>query len=252
MRKQLPLTLLFLLTLIHAQAQQPDTAVAPSKAYKNIVRYNLSGPILFGFNYLVFGYERILKPNQSMSMNIGQASLSNVKSFSTDSVSMSKSGKNSGFNFSLDYRFYLSKENKYPAPHGVYVGPYYSYNRFNRNTDWKLKNSSAGNEFSVDSRIDIHTIGAEMGYQFVLWKDRMVLDFVLIGPGISNYKISAELDGNINASQKDQILDAVQQLLTQKFPGMDYAIGDEKFDASGNISSWNTGFRYLIHIGFRF
>ena len=48
--------------------------VLPAKNYKNIVRYNLSGALLFGFDrYVILGYERVVKKNQSFSINVGQA-----------------------------------------------------------------------------------------------------------------------------------------------------------------------------------
>ena len=62
-------------------------------------------------------------------------------SIDTDSIKdITKSNNSKGFHLSLDYRFYLSKENKYNAPHGVYIGPYATYNTFNR--DYKLVSST--------------------------------------------------------------------------------------------------------------
>src|SRR6185436_5977087 len=92
--------------------------------YKNIIRYNLSGALLFGADsYIILGYERVISPHQSFSINIGRASLPKLVSISTDSFNSQKS-KRSGFNFSADYRFYLAKENKFETPHGFYIGPY--------------------------------------------------------------------------------------------------------------------------------
>src|SRR3954471_16621462 len=99
--------------------------------YKNVVRYNLSGALLFGFSkYIVLGYERVLSPKSSISVNFGTAALPKIISLVTDSFQTKKEGKRKGFNVSIDYRFYLSKETKFAAPHGVYIGPYYSYNHF--------------------------------------------------------------------------------------------------------------------------
>jgi hypothetical protein len=84
---------------------------------------------------------------------------------------------------SADYRFYLKSENKYKAPRGVYIGPYYSYNTFNRSKDWELSTSNFEGVAGSNLGIKIHTIGAELGYQFQL-SNRFVLDFVLLGPGV--------------------------------------------------------------------
>src|ERR1700754_2247671 len=103
----------------------------PEKWRKNIIRYNLSGGLLFGLgDYVVIGYERVVNARQSFSINIGPSSLPKLVNFTTDSFSLQKDLKNSGFNVSVDYRFYLTKENKYAAPHGLYIGPYTSYNHF--------------------------------------------------------------------------------------------------------------------------
>jgi Protein of unknown function (DUF3575) len=244
--------LLFVLSAITLNGQSIQDSLTAKKQYNNTIRYNVSGPLLFGYNYIVLGYERLLNNRQSMSMNLGHAVLPKILSFSTDSFSLSRTRKNAGINFSLDYRFYLSKENKYGAPHGIYIGPYYSYNQFNRDTEWDYTNTSNNNSIGVDTKFNIHTFGAEMGYQFVLWKDRLALDFVLIGPGVSKYSIKSNIIGNLSPADRGELLEAIQQLISQKYPGMDYVIGDKQFDAQGNLSTWNTGFRYIIHIGFRF
>jgi hypothetical protein len=235
-----------------ASSQTAPDSVKPAKNYKNVVRYNISGPLLFGSGYVVLGYERLLNKKQTMSLNMGQAVLPKLIDFNTDSFSLSKNSKNSGINLSLDYRFYLQKENKYGAPRGIYLGPYYSFNRFERDTEWKHTTSSSTSTSTARSNFDIHTFGAEMGYQFVLWK-RMTLDFVLIGPGVSSYKLSTKVEGDIlDPARKEQLLEAVQELISEKFPGMDYVLGENEFDANGRINTWSLGYRYIIHIGFRF
>ena len=224
--------------------------VLPAKNYKNIVRYNLSGALLFGFDrYVILGYERVVKKNQSFSINVGQASLPKLVSITTDSFSVEKDKKSSGFNFSVDYRFYLAKENKYVAPHGLYIGPYYSFNKFNRETRWDFKN---GSDY-VDTRSDfsIHTVGFELGYQFILWK-RLALDLVMFGPGFGIYNYKAKFESNVSAESKEQLLDGLEQLLTQKFPGMNYVFSDEEFDANGVMKTNTIGYRYMVHIGFAF
>src|SRR5215475_2179692 len=90
------------------------------RQYKNVIRYNLSSALIFGINrYVVFGYERVIRKNQSISINVGGVALPKLISINTDSFSLQKDTKNNGVNFSVDYRFYLGKENKYPAPRGV-------------------------------------------------------------------------------------------------------------------------------------
>jgi len=242
-----------LLLLLYANlsiAQQMDSS--KMHPYKNIIRYNLSGAILFGPDrYVIFGYERVINHNQSISINIGSVSLPKLVSISTDSLELKKDNKNTGTNFSIDYRFYLGKENKYPAPHGVYIGPYYSFNRFKRDNEWDFINSSASNNVNTHGDFTIHTVGFEFGYQFIFWK-RLALDFVLVGPGFGFYDYKVKYEGNIDEQTKEQLQKGLEQLLTQKFPGMNYVFSDKEINGNGVLKTTSVGYRYLIHIGFNF
>lgn len=222
------------------------------RQYKNVIRYNLSGALLFGVDrYIVFGFERVLKKNQSISINVGKASLPKLIDIATDSFNLTKDAKSTGFNVSIDYRFYLPKENKYPAPHGLYIGPYYSFNRFERENRWDYKRITANSHVDSKTEFNIHTVGFELGYQFVLWK-RMTLDFLMVGPGVGFYDYKATFDGNIDAATKEQLLSGLKQLLTQKFPGMNFVFADKEISGNGTLTTTSLGYRYLIMIGFNF
>lgn len=253
-KKLIYLQLLLLLTLIGSTvvSQAQSDSLNSMRRYKNVVRYNLTGALLFGFDkYVVFGYERVIKPNQSISINFGGASLPKLVSISTDSFSVSKDKKSNGFNISVDYRFYLGKENKYPAPRGVYIGPYYSYNKFTRDNQWLYKKSGSNSYVTTTSTFNINTIGFEFGYQFILWK-RFSLDLVLVGPGYGIYNYKVKFDTNLSPQNKEQLLEGLKQLLTQKFPGMNYVFADKEIDANGTLKANTLGYRYIIHIGFAF
>jgi hypothetical protein len=246
-------TLIALFAFQHGYAQAWKSDSAWKKSKKNIVRYNLSNALIFGFDKaIVFGYERVLTPKSSISINAGKAGLPRSLVVETDSFSLGKDLKTSGFNFSADYRFYLAKENKYMAPRGVYIGPYYSFNNWKRENSWEYTGSGSSQDVVVtNTDINLHTLGFELGYQFIFW-DRLALDMVLIGPGVGWYNIRAKAEGTLTDAQREQILDALQDVISQRFPGMNYVLSDSEFDANGRISTTSIGFRYLIHIGFRF
>ena len=229
--------------------KQPDTT-KPAKNFKNVIRYNISGPILFGFDYVVLGYERMVGKYQSFSINGGQARFPKIINIITDSFSVNKDTKNTGYNLSVDYRFYLKKENKYMAPHGVYIGPYFSFNRFERDVTWDFKKGSVVEQISTDTRFTINSFGVELGYQFA-WK-RFTLDFLMVGPGIASYNLKTTIDGNINASEKEELLDALKQLISQRFPGMNFVFSDHEINSDGVLDTWAVGYRFIIHVGFRF
>ena len=234
-------------------AQSTNTDSAWKESYKNIIRYNLSGPIVFGFgNYIIFGYERIVNPRQSFSINVGGVAFPKSAFISIDSFSLDKDTRNKGVNMSFDYRFYLQHENKYNIPHGAYAGPYISYNHFNRTNDWTFQQGSMEQKpVTTTTKFNIFTIGAELGYQFVFWK-RLAIDLVLVGPGISVYQLKTKIEGDLTEEQKANLHSAVLQVTTQKFPGMNYVFADEEFDANGVLRTTSFGFRYMIHIGFMF
>lgn len=237
----------------HVVFAQTDTAAKPQKKYKNVIRYNLSSALLFGADkFMIFGYERVVNKNQSFSINFGRAALPTSGNISTDSFSLNRNYNNSGFNTSVDYRFYLQKENKYGPPHGFYVGPFYSFNNFKRETDWNF--DKQGNENKIiktNTKFNIHTIGAEVGYQAVLWK-RLTLDFVMVGPGYASYNLNTVIDGELSDENKDQLHQALEDMLTEKFPGMNVVFSEQEIDANGRVNTWSIGYRYLIHIGFLF
>ena len=229
--------------------QIADTAWQNAK--KNIVRYNISGALIFGFDkYIILGYERLVTPHQSFSINVGGVKLPKFVSIITDSFQLSQDIKNSGWNVSADYRFYLKKENKNIAPRGVYIGPYYSYNSFQRENKWDIL-SRANESLVTKSKFRIHTFGAELGYQFLFWK-KLALDIVMVGPGMSSYWLKAKTDKGVSEANREQLQDAVRQLIEQKFPGMNYVFADEGFKANGVLSTWDIGYRYMVHLGYNF
>jgi hypothetical protein len=234
----------------YAQQTLKDSA----KTYKNVVRYNITGALLFGIEkYIVVGYERMLSPRTSMSVNIGSAALPKLLTIETDSFQSRRESDRRGINASIDYRFYLAKENRFHAPHGMYIGPYYSYNRFEDDQQWVRHNSSGSNEVFSSSTFDINTFGFELGYQLILWR-RFTLDMVMVGPGLGFYKYKATFTGNVNLSvaSKEQLYEALKQRITQRFPGMNFVFSDKAFDADGVLKTSDVGYRYIIHLGFCF
>ena len=253
MKKKL-LLLQYLLLFVFAAnictAQKDSTKQV--RQYKNVIRYNLSGALIFGIDrYVVFGYERVIKPNQTISVNVGGVKLPKLVSVNTDSFSLQKDSKSNGYNISVDYRFYLGKENKFMAPRGAYIGPYYSYNNFTRDNQWGYTGSTGSSYVNTSSTLNINTLGFQFGYQLVLWK-RLALDFALVGPGFGIYHYKAKIDGNVSSENREELFDGLKQLLTQKFPGMNFAFADKEVNADGVMNTNTLGYRYIIHVGFVF
>lgn len=240
------IALIFVATLsvltCHGQA---DSA----KYFKNTIRYNITNPVLFSWKFNVLGYERVISDHQTASVNIGRTALGGFL-LSNDSIDLIDQYNDKGFNFSLDYRFYLKKENMYRAPRGLYIGPYYSYNQFSRDLTWDLSTENLSGEIGTSFKIKAHFVGAQLGYQFVFW-DRLAVDLILMGPGLWYWNLNSEFTSSLDAGDEAMILEKLNEMLQEKFPGSSLVVG-EGFEAQKTTSSYTMGFRYMINLGFRF
>lgn len=219
------------------------------KVRKNTILLNITNPLLISSKFQMIGYERILPNNQSVTLNIGIFSLPKFGGRLADSLGLNTNYKDKGFHFSTDYRFYLKKENKYSAPRGVYLAPYYSYNHLNRENSWNIEGKI--DEVYTNFKVNIHTIGAELGYQFVFW-DKVALDMILIGPGFGFYGVKTEIGTTLNPDLESELFDKINKILADKIPGYDKVIEAGEFRKKGNYHTDNIGFRYVIRVGYRF
>jgi hypothetical protein len=219
---------------------------------KNSVKINITNPMIFGTNCYMIGYERTIGDHQSFEVNIGRFSLPKLVSVNTDSIKeLSKTSSSRGFHISGEYRFYLSKENKYKAPHGVYIGPYFTYNNYSRYFDMTATTPSFTGDLNAKLKIDIGTVGFQMGYQFIFW-NRVSLDMVLFGPGIAAYKFKTELSTTLDPDQESELFQKINDALASKIPGYDLVLSPGTFEKTGSMKTTSLGFRYVIMLGIRF
>ena len=229
-------------------------AAKEERIRKNTVRINLTNPAIFGDRSLILGYERTIGEHQSFSLNVGQATLPkfNLISFVDDSiVQLYKSSKDKGYIFTGDYRFYLASENKHRAPRGLYIGPFATHVFMGRENTWNLNTSSFTGEVNSELRFNMTAIGAQLGYQFILWK-RVALDFVLLGPSVAWYTVSAKLDTTLEPDDESMLYEKINEILEDRFPGYSFVIDDVDFKKTGSTSTRSYGYRYTIHLGYRF
>jgi len=243
------LTLVLLSTLAFSVSAQSRDSLSKSKNYKNIIKLNLTSNILY--QSPLIEYERIVKRNQSFSVQFGLVALPFGSSKGSDSLYYGSSVKKSGYSITADYRFYLAKENKDPAPHGVYLGPYVSYYHFDNERNMRI--GSSPDLLLLSSKFDVLSIGAQLGYQFVLGKKkRWTIDCIVVGPSLTKYAVSMKLDGNIDPSKIDENLQKILEGIASKFPLVGDLLRDQEVDFKGKSDTWSAGFRYSIHAGFRF
>jgi hypothetical protein len=227
---------------------QPDSV----KHFKNTIRYNISNPMLFGWKYNVFGYERVILEHQTASVSFGRIAFPRLAEMEfTDSIGIEEQQNDKGFNFSLDYRFYLKKENKYGAPRGVYIGPYYSFNRFSRDLAWDINTSNFTGTVNTNIKMTGNFIGAQLGYQFILW-NRLSLDMILMGPGKWFFNMKTNFDTSLSDEDEQLLLEKLNEAFKEKFPGSDFVFSGGGFEAKKSANTSATGLRYMVNIGFRF
>jgi hypothetical protein len=162
----------------------------------------------------------------------------------------------SGFTLGGDYRFYLQKENKYMAPHGIYLGPYVNYFSFSNGRNAIYTDSSgAQSNITLTTKLSLLNIGIELGYQFVLW-DRLTIDFTIIAPSITSYVAYLNLGGNIDDAHKGQINQEILQAIINHFPALNKLISDKSISFSGTANSrsavWAPGLKFSLFLGYRF
>ena len=237
---------------LFAQSQDKNDSISVKKNLKNTVRINITNPMIFGEDCYMFGYERTIGNHQSFSVNVGRFSFPRLVNVNTDSIKdLTKDLNSKGFHFSGDYRFYLSKENKYNSPHGVYIGPYTTYNSFRRDFKFGSSLESYTGELNADIRFSAAAIGFQLGYQFIFW-NRVSLDMILFGPGVGRYKLKAELSTNLDPEQEEELFQKINDAIKEKIPGYSRVIDSGTFNQSGSYNTNGVGFRYVVMLGFRF
>ena len=220
----------------------------PLSQRKNIIKLDLTSHWLYR-NALIFSYERITKPNQSFSISAGYQEFPRTSNLGVG-VFVKDDRKRNGYKFGGEYRFYLKRENKFPAPRGVYIGPYLTYLVFNNERTIEVDNNGTREEAVLESKLAIFNVGFELGYQFV-FNNRWTIDLVLMGPSISHYRYKLDINGN-NTFDKEDIENEIILDLIDRFPLLDDVISDKEATAKGRLETWAYGYRYLIGIGYHF
>ena len=220
--------------------------------YPNIVKVSLSSYALYQ-NSFHMGFERVLTKNKSIYVFGGYNEFPLSLSLNLSNTNFTNSRNKSGYSIGAEFRFYLSKENKYNAPHGIYLAPYLSYYQFSADNTLVHTDSNGTSSASLNSKISFFNVGFELGYQFVVFK-RFVIDAEMFGPSFTTYSFQASIAGNLNGLDQNETLKAVMDALKAKFPLLNDLSTSKTIYSSGVASSKfpAVGFRYAVSIGFMF
>lgn len=234
---------LLLITSLVAQAQSAQD----SASRKNVIKLDLTSYWLYR-NAVIVSYERVVKPHQTFAVTAGFQQFPPLRSL--DSINVTRNANAAGFKLGAEYRFYLQKENRYGPPRGVYIGPYLAFHNFRNVRELEVNNNGTVESAEMKLNINILNPGVQVGYQFVI-KDRWTIDLVFIGPSVSNYRAKATFTGNFTFDG-DQVTDEVLQDLIDRFPIVQDIIEENEASVNGRLNTWAWGFRYQIHVGYRF
>lgn len=215
---------------------------------KNTIKLDLTHTLIYK-NAFNLSWERLTKKNQSFAITAGSQEFPQILNLG-ENIEGKREDKSGGYKFGAEYRFYLQKENKFSAPRGVYIGPYFSVLGFNSSRDIVYTGAEEPEEARFNSKLNLVSLGAELGYQFV-FNDRWSLDMVLVGPSYTQYRATMKLEGDFEFDPED-VQNEILQAMIEKFPGLDDLLNDKELDSSGKVNTWGVGYRYQILVGYRF
>lgn len=215
---------------------------------KNTIKFDATAQLIYN-NAFNISYERVTKPNQTVAVTVGYQEFPKITNLGAG-IKGRKISDNTGFKFGGEYRFYLKKENKYLAPRGVYIGPYFTFLNFNIDRTIEVDNNGTPETAILNSSFRVTNLGFQMGYQFLL-NNRWAIDLILIGPSVSNYSAKVNLGGTYTFD-KDDIQNEIVLKLIERFPALDQLITDKELNSSGRLDTWAYGWRYQLHVGYHF
>jgi hypothetical protein len=219
---------------------------------RNVIKFNPT-PMLFAGNAknITFSYERLIKPNQSLSLQLGYLIFPKLSGDTIANLVAITTHEKYGVNIAFDYRYYPMSRNRRSAPDGLYIGGYLSYYGFRFNNDFNILHTETEQNGAFDGRMNIVNLGISLGYQFIFWK-RVSLDLLMFGPSLSLYNATFKVDGNLDKSQIDEIDQELINKLSNRFPNLKTLFSGETLKFTGMRNLFSMGFRYSIQIGFAF
>jgi hypothetical protein len=243
-------SILLLIMQFGIRSFSQDSSVIREKEFRNIAKVNLTSWIVFNNAYQV-GYERQLKNNQSLNIFGGYNEFPiNIK-FLYDGGKIDHVKNKGGFSAGAEYRFYLTRENKYPAPHGVFLAPFISYYQFGGDRTFSHTNSTGEQSTIISTDLNFINMGGALGYQFVI-KKRWVIDAVVFGPSLTRYHFNAKMEGELSGVDGNEVVQKVIEAMKEKLPLLNEFLTNKEVSNSGTERFWAPGFRYSISAGFRF
>ncbi len=215
----------------------------------NVIRFNPTPMLIWGnLRNITLSYERLIKPNQSLVIQVGYLEFKPVLEDMESTLIYSKRKSNIGVNIALDYRFYPLKRNRFSAPDGLYLGGYLSYYGFKFSDDIALIDTDPQRSGELTAGFNYINLGVELGYQFILWK-HFAIDLLIFGPSLTCSITKMNFDGNYQAEDKSLIVEEIKEAVKDKYP---YLAPSLDITGENQTLTFRSFFRYSISIGYSF
>lgn len=225
------------------------------KSPKNSIKVNLSSLVLRNYN---FTYERSLSKHLSFSLGFRSMPYGDVpmEGFISDqindqSINLSRL-KLGNFAITPEIRYYFSSKGN----QGFYAAPYARYLVYDLTAPITVEDKTSGQFMQVDrdfkGKITSMNGGVMFGVQYPLWKNRLVVDFWIVGAHFGSSKgiLTAEFQPSLNADE--------QAILQREVDNLDTAPFKSVGKVTANSAQINTegpwlGLRGLgLNLGFKF
>lgn len=222
----------------------------PPPWHRNVIRINPTPALLFGnISNITLNYERLVKRNQSFVIQAGYLRINPLLEDTVAGLLDVRRVSDFGLNLSADYRFYPLRRAQYPAPDGLYIGPYLSYYGFKfRDEFYYNRADTVMLSGSYQSGYNFINLGLSLGYQFIFWK-RLSVDLLLFGPSLT-YSVSTwKVNADISQEEEEDLIRTIKEKFNEKFPLLVPFVKPNQGTKQANFMLF---FRYSISIGFHF
>lgn len=236
-------------TVKKEQPRQKPAVLAPY--HRNVIKFNPTPMLLWGeIRNITFSYERLLKNNQSVSVQAGFLSIPRILNDTILVFIVDRKGEK-GVNLAFDYRWYPGVLNRRPAPNGLYIGGYASYYGFSYTNDFSFRWGESTHLGHLDGALNFANLGLEIGYQFIFWK-RLSVDLLMFGPSLTYFFGRGELTSDLSPEAIADLDQAIVDRILEKYPAFSFLGGGESLVFSKSETKFHTFFRYSIQVGFHF
>lgn len=219
----------------------------------NVIKLGMTSSLV---NVLSINYERVLNPDLSVALTVSYMlpiTPSGLFNPESENISFGADRKLTGLYFTPEVKWYLERSDKRPAPRGLYVGAYlrYSDTRYTASLSAIATGENAGGTITTELRIDLieYGIGPSMGYQFLMFKDRLAVDAIFFAPRWVMYKVKVEADLQGDGELYSALGQAIEEKLGHELLDTDIELSTT---GSTTVDRNSLGYRYGIKFGYAF